>query len=416
MRVLFLNAYFEPEVAASLYLCSNLCEDLVARGHEVELHTPIPTRGVSEEVRRSYSRRRTQRLLAGNLTVHRFYLPREPRNTLLRALRYLWLELVLLGIGVRSRYDVLFLYSTPPTQGVLGAILRRMKGRPVIYNVQDIFPDSLAQTDLAAPNSPFYRLGSVLASFCYRHVDELVVISEDFRANLLAKRVPPEKITVVRNWVDEAEVHPVDRAENALFDRYGLDRDAFYISYCGNIGLTQNFELLVEVAKDLADHPSIQFLIIGDGAYRPELLRRVRGAGLTNITVIPFQPYEDIALVFSAGDVGLVVSKPNVGQNSLPSKTWSIMCAARPVLASFDRDSELSRLIEEEHCGLAVAADDRAGLAEAILRLYRDLDAAREFGHRGRGYIMANLTRQVGTGRIIERAEALVEAEPGRVQ
>ena len=161
----------------------------------------------------------------------------------------------------------------------------------------------------------------------------------------MAKGVPEDKIVVVYNWVDQNAVVDVPRDENSLFDKYALDRSKYYVTYSGNIGLTQNMDMLLEVAQELeSEVPDIHFVLIGEGAYKKQAETIVNEKKIGNVTFLPFQPYEDISLVFSLGNAGLVISKPGVGANSVPSKTWSIMSASRPVLANFD-ENELKDIL-----------------------------------------------------------------------
>jgi glycosyltransferase involved in cell wall biosynthesis len=125
--------------------------------------------------------------------------------------------------------------------------------------------------------------------------------------------------------------------------------------------------------------------------------------------MLPFQPYKDISQVFSLGDASLVISKPGVGANSVPSKTWSIMSASRPVLANFD-ENELKDIITRNNCGIFTKAGDKEAFKESILALYRDRELAREMGRNGRKFVMENLTREHGTARYVEIIKSAVSA------
>lgn len=402
MRVLFLKAYYKPEIVASQHLFDDLCIDLINQGFEIELYAPIPTRGISNEVRSEYKKkRRNESKFDDHLIINRLLIPIERKNPILRAIRYIWMNIVFVYCAIKSEADLIFLYSTPPTQGAMGALLRKIKKTPVIYNLQDIFPDSLVNTGLTDEGSLLYKIGRMVENFTYKNVDKIIAISEDFKKNIMAKGVPERKIEIVPNWIDENEVIPIDRENNILFNRLNLPEDKFYVSYCGNIGLTQNIDMLVEVAKALESNTNIMFLIIGDGAYKPELEKQIKDKKLKNMILLPFQPYEDIAHVFSIGDVGLVISKANVAQNSVPSKTWSIMSAGRPVLASFDTGSELHRIIESSQCGVCVESDNKDLLRNAILWLYENDEERIQMGENGREFILNNLTRKAGTSKII---------------
>jgi len=218
---------------------------------------------------------------------------------------------------------------------------------------------------------------------------------------LLDKGVPESKIEVVYNWVDQNAVVDIPRSENILFDRYGLDRSKFYITYNGNIGLTQNMDMLLEVAKALESNEDIQFVLVGNGAYLEDVKRIIAERNVQNVTLLPFQPYEEISHVFSLGDVSLVISKPGVGANSVPSKTWSIMSASRPVLANFD-ENELKSIIEKNDCGIFTKAGDMVAFTDAILKLYNDRELCREMGKNGRKFVMENLTKEVGTQKYVD--------------
>lgn len=229
----------------------------------------------------------------------------------------------------------------------------------------------------------------------------------------MAKGVSEDKIVVIYNWVDQDAVVDVPRENNSLFDKYNLDRNKFYITYSGNIGHTQNMDMLLKVAKELeSEVPDISFVLVGEGAYKVVAERVVKDERIGNVTFLPFQPYEDISLVFSLGDVGLVISKPGVGANSVPSKTWSIMSASRPVLASFD-ENELKDILEgtitstglknsQGPCGMFTKAGDKDAFKQSILTLYNNRELCREYGKNGRQFVMDNLTREVGTSKYVE--------------
>ena len=160
----------------------------------------------------------------------------------------------------------------------------------MFYNLQDIFPDSLVGTGLAKKGGFLWKIGRVIENFTYRNADKIIVISEDFKRNIMAKGVPEDKIVVVYNWVDEEAVKHVPREENALFERYGLDKNKFYITYSGNIGLTQNMDMLLDVAKELESETEIQFVLIGEGAYKNRVKEIIAERNIINVTLLPFQP------------------------------------------------------------------------------------------------------------------------------
>jgi glycosyltransferase involved in cell wall biosynthesis len=402
MKILFLPSYFLPEDVGYLY--DNRNQAFADRGFEMVVYTPTPTRGVSKEVCEEYKHRRTGKMYDGKMTVHRFGLMREGKNSLGRAFRYTLgcIKQFYYGVFARDarRCDVMFIASTPPIQGAMAALVKKVRHIPLIYNLQDIFPDSLVGTGMTHKGSLLWKIGRKIEDFTYRNADKIIVISEDFKRNIMAKGVPEEKIEVVYNWVDEKAVINVPREQNRLFDKYGLDRSKFYVSYCGNIGLTQNMDLLIDVAKELANRPDIQFVLVGEGVDKERVVERIENESIKNITLLPFQPYADIAQVFSLGDVGLVISKPGVGENSVPHKMWSILSAERPVVANFD-ENEIKTIIENNHCGIFTKAGDKQAFVDAILHLYNNREASAQMGKNGRRFILQNLTREIGTSKYV---------------
>jgi len=127
----------------------------------------------------------------------------------------------------------------------------------------------------------------------------------------------------------------------------------------------------------------------------------IRKNSSTNITLLPFQPYEDISHVFSLGNVSLIISKPETGLNSLPSKTWNILSAERPVLANFD-ENELKEIIEKNHSGIFTKAGDKESFKDAIIYLYNHPEKCVEMGRNGRNFILKNLTRSIATQKYVD--------------
>lgn len=409
MKLLLLTPYFNPEQMASTHLDNNRYEAFAEAGIKMELYTPMPTRGISEAVRAEYKNRKREESYHDMMSVYRFSMHGERKNPILRALRYIFCSIKQFYYGTKAKdIDLIYLVSTPPIQGFLGGILKKIKKVPFVYNLQDIFPDSLVGTGLARKKGLIWQVGRVIEDFTYKHADKIIVISEDFKRNIMAKGVPEEKIVVIYNWVDQNAVKNIDRKDNKLFDKYYLDRNKFYITYSGNIGLTQNMNLLLDVAKGLEDIEKIHFVLIGEGAYKEQVKEIITRNNIKNVTLLPFQPYEDISHVFSLGDVGIIISKPGVGENSVPSKTWSIMSVSRPVLANFD-ENEIKTILSENECGVFTKAGDKQAFTDAILELYRNRELCRKYGENGRKFVMENLTREIGTQKYIDVIKSVLK-------
>lgn len=399
MRILLLPDYFSPEIFASSYLFENRNEAFANEGFDMIVYTPSPTRGVNRNV----SYQKVEFLYKNHLELHRFDMVGESKNTMQRLVRYFLCSVSQFFKALFTRkFDIVLLGSTPPFQGAIGAALKIIRNKRFVYGIQDIFPDSLVSTGITKKGSLIWKIGRIIENFTYKYADKIIVISEDFKKNIMAKGVPEDKIVVVYNWVDQNAVIDIPRDKNKLFDKYQLDRSKFYIEYSGNIGLTQNMDMLLEVMKELkTTHPDIGLVLVGEGAYKAQVEEIVKRDNLINVTMIPFQPYEDISYVFSLGDAGLVISKPGVGANSVPSKTWSIMSASRPVLANFD-ENELKNILAGNECGIFTKAGDKEAFKKSIIKLYENRELCKKYGTNGRQFVMDNLTREVGTQKYVD--------------
>ena len=408
-NILLLPAYFAPENVASNHLDDNRNEAFVNANFSIIVYTPMPTRGVDDDLRRKYLKNKIEMMYNGKMVVHRFSLFKEGKNPINRAFRYALCCFKQIYFSIfEKNIHVIYVASTPPIQGAMAALIKKIKRVPLVYNLQDIFPDSLVGTGLAKKGGFIWKIGRFIENFTYRNADKIIVISEDFKRNIMAKGVPESKIEVIYNWVDHNTVISVKREDNILFDRYNLDRDKFYVTYCGNIGLTQNMDMLLDVAKEMSAEQDIHFVLVGEGAYKKEVENIIRQRDIRNVTLLPFQPYKEISHVFSLGDVGLIISKPSVGENSVPSKTWSIMSAERPVIANFD-ENELKTIIENNNCGLFTKAGDKTAFKAAILNLYKNTELKEKMGKNGRQFILDNLTKEIGTSKYVEVVKSLLK-------
>ena len=224
MKILLLPSYFFPEKAASSYITENRCSAFAEAGFDMIVFTPCPTRGINDWDRKLYQRQlKHETAFQGHMEINRFPLFKEGKNPFMRALRYLIACIKQYQYGCRNKNaDVLFVASTPPIQGAMAAMVKKKTGIPIVYNLQDIFPDSLLGTGLAKKGGLLWKIGRRIEDFTYRNADKIIVISEDFKRNIMAKGVPEDKIEVIYNWVDENAVVHIEKEDNPLFEELGI--------------------------------------------------------------------------------------------------------------------------------------------------------------------------------------------------
>lgn len=407
MKVLQLTGYFLPEKAASIYLVENRLEAFAKEGFDMVIHASRPTRGLSDEEYAEYKNRKEEMMYDGKLRVHRFPMYREGKNPVLRAMRYSFNWIIQLWYGLTEKnVDCVYLESTPPIQGLLGSLLKIFRKIPFVYCLQDIFPDSLAGTSLAKKGGLLWKIGRVIEDFTYKHADKIIVISEDFKKNLIAKGVPENKIEVVYNWVDENAVVPIAKENNPLFDEFGISRDKFHVVYAGNLGNAQNIDVIIDAANVLKEENNVEFLIFGTGGLKDQFVVKVNGLKLDNVKFFPLQPMERVSQVYGLGDVCVVSCKPGLGGAAMPSKMLSIMSAGRAVVASFDK-GELTYILENHKCGMYAPAGDADAFAGLIKHLAQNREECKTMGDNARKLILQKFTKAYGTSRYVEIIKSL---------
>ena len=391
MRIQIVCPHFEPDVAPTGVVISEIVRGLVSRGHEVYVVTSLPWYA-AHAVDEAWKGRiiRKERTAWGSITrVYPF--PTNKRNILARALGYGGFSALagLCSLLERRRPEVVMAMSPPLTLGLAAWLTSRLRRAPFVFNVQDVFPDVAVEVG-AISNQGVIRLLEGLERFVYRRADAVTVLSEDLRSNVESKIVraettdrAAETVRVIPNFVDTEQIRPQAR-ENSYRSEFGLGTRTV-VMYAGNLGFSQPLELMVEAARELAHRDDVVFVINGDGSRRQEL--ESLASGLDNVVFADFQPVERLAEVLAAGDVHVIALRRGLARASVPSKLYSILAAGRAVLASLDSGTEVATVVSSQRAGIAVAPQDQAAFTAAVLELVDNSDLA-AMGSAGRQFVL----------------------------
>lgn len=405
MRVLKLTAYYPPEKIPSANMEKEIEKVFVNNNIGLTVLTPYPSRGCNREVRAKY--KKTESLYNNQILIKRFPLMNEPRNSVLRMGRYLAGNVIQYFYAIKEKnVDVIFAGTTPPTQVVLARKVAKKLHKPYVLRVQDIFPDSLVTSGISSKNSFIYRLGIKIVKKAYRDASEIMVIGDEMMKNLIEKGVDKNKISVVRNWINPNEIKPIDKENNRLFKEFGLTKEKFYVVYAGNIGKVQNIITLVEVANILKKYTDIHFLVFGEGVEKENVTKYADALNLKNISFFPLQAKEKISEVYSLGDISVILCQKGAGESAVPSKTWSIMSTGTPIVASFDKDSELCDLISKIGCGICVEPENPKQLSECIIYIYNNKQVLENMKKQGRDYVKKYIASDVCMEKYIKVIES----------
>jgi colanic acid biosynthesis glycosyl transferase WcaI len=413
MRVLVLSLYYDPDVCQSNGpIIRAICDDLAAAGHQVTVLTSFPHYN-RNEIWPEYRGRFFERGKVGQVDVIRSYIHVSRKRTApARALNYLSFNISSTIAGLKAgRHDVIFAMSPPLTIGLTAWLLGAIYGIPYCYNLQDIWPDVAVKLGMLR-GARTIRFFEAMEKFIYRHASQIFAVSAEFRDNLLRKGVDEMCVEVIPNFVDIARIAPMGR-DNAFATKHDLV-GRFVALYAGNVGLSQGLEVILDAAQALRAESDILFLIVGAGGRRDALIADATARGLDNVRFLPLQPEEDVPLLYASSDVCLIPLKRGIAENSVPSKTYSIMAAARPFIASVDEGSNVWKLTRAADCGLCVPPEDSEALASAIIRLRTDPETRRRMGRSGRAYVESHFARSAVTARYRVALEAVVSTAKRR--
>ena len=407
LKVLVISQYFWPED----FRVNDLATELAARGHDVTVLTGQPTYP-SRALFPGYGTFTPCSQRLGEVRVKRVPLLSRGRGQGWRlALNFLSFALSasLLGpLRVRGRPDVIFVFEPSPiTVGIPAVVLKRLRRAPIVFWVQDLWPESLSATG-AVRSRLLLGLVRGLVRRLYRHSDRILVESKGFIPSVTAQGADAAKLAYLPNWA-EASYRQV-RLEPDAPQRREVP-EGFVVMFAGNLGTAQSLPTVLAAAERLRGHPEIRWVLLGDGRQRGPVAAEVARRGLGDaVHLLGRRPVSDMPGFFSLADVLLVTLRRDPAYRlTIPSKLQSYLACGRPVVGALD--GEGASVIHESGAGLAVPAEDDAALAAAVLRLYRMPEAERAaMGQRGRAYFLKHFER----GRLLDQLErwmlATVEA------
>ena len=383
LRIAVLCPHFAPDTAPTGDVITRIVTELAALGHELHVVTALPwyrEHSIEEGWRGKMLRRELTEW--GSITRVNPFPGGDKRNLVRRALGFAGFSALAGVASLRGgRVDAVIAMSPPLTMGLTGWGTHLVRRGPLVFNIQDVFPDAAVETG-AITNRHIIAAARWLERVSYHRAAAITVLSDDLRDNVTAKVKPShrDRVHVIPNFVDTEFIQPADRM-TALRRELGIG-DEPVVLYAGNVGFSQSLEMVVDAARDF---PQATFLINGDGAARTTL--EARAAGTTNVRFSGYQPRDRVPEVLATGDIHLVPLKAGLGRVSVPSKTYSILAAGRPVLAAIDAGTEVPRMLSASNAGVAVAPDDPNAFKEALAALLADRAAASAMGAAGRAWV-----------------------------
>lgn len=379
-KVIFVNRYAHPDISATSQMLSDLAFALAESGMEIHI---VTSRLRYDDAAATLPPREQ----IGNLTIHRVWTSRFGRASLLGRLSdyfTFYLTAPLKASRLARRGDVIVAKTDPPLISIPLAIVSRLRGAHLVNWLQDVFPEVATALGMRLGGGFAVRLLTGLRNRSLRSAAVNVALGTRM-AEHLRPQVPNARLEIISNWSPTADIAPLTRAANPLARHWHFG-DRFVIGYSGNLGRAHELGVLLEAAERLRHRPNIVFLIIGEGNQKEALQAETLRRGLANVLFKPYQPKEQLKYSLTLPDVHLVSLKPALEGLIVPSKFYSSIAAARPVIFIGGDDGEIARALTAGDCGMTIAPADAAALAKAIERLCDNSAERMRLGANARAY------------------------------
>lgn len=285
--------------------------------------------------------------------------------------------------------DRVLVCTAPPSLPVTTTLATLIKGANLTLLVQDSYPEILIAVGAVKRESAFVSFVNLVNRWVYKYAANIIVMGRDMN-ELFARKTAGLDVPIITipNWADLESIHPTPRESNPLLDELGI-ADKFVFMYAGNIGHPTDVESIIAAAEKLRDRTEFHFVFIGAGVKKKWLDETVEKKKLDNVTILDYRPRAEQNVFLNACDVGLVALIKGMWGTAMPSRTYNIMAAGKPVLALTEEESELARVIEEDGIGIFVEPGDADALAAAILDLYGSREELDKMGKRARDAAIA---------------------------
>jgi colanic acid biosynthesis glycosyl transferase WcaI len=373
VHILLLNEYFPPDTSATAKCAAQVAEALSVN-HRVTVLAGRPSYDPAELHPRYFFRREVR----GNLAIERVGSTAYPRFQMRRRVsNYLTYLSLAIPRALSIPSDVVLAMTDPPIEGIAGALVARLSGRPFVYNIRDLYPDMAVGGAIVRPGS-FTARWEAMHRWALRRAARVIVLGEDMRDRIVAKGIDPARVVVSRDGIVIPETVP--SPENSVAREIRGDF-RFVLVHAGNVGFYGAWQTLISAVRMLEEE-GVGLVFIGEGAMKAQVEAIAEGSSA--IRFLPFFPPSEVPLVLSSGEMHVVTVKRGLEGVVVPSKLYPTLAAGRPVLGVAPEESDVVRIIRPTGCGVAADPDDPTSVAEAIRSVLHDSEKLQTMGRRAR--------------------------------
>lgn len=362
MRLKLISEFFYPYQTSTQKILTELAEDLVEQGLDVSVLT---TKNAYREEKQTLKKYEVYK----GIKIKRIAASSFSRDSFIgRILNYLTFTTgILFNLLFKNDYDKILFVSNPPLVPFIGYLVNKLKRKPYVYLVHDVYPDVAIKLGVIKTQSLIAKIMNFMNNKIYQNAEKIIVLGEDMKKVIVKKGIIPDKIVIITNWADSTKNYPVNVSDE-FYKKYQLN-NKFNILYTGNISKVHAIDSVLELARRLKGYPDIQFMIVGDGNRKQYIEEVKKKESLDNISLANYMFGEEYNTLLNCANIFITTLQDGIEGLGVPSKTYTYMSVYKPLLAVMSETSEIGKMVNQYQLGAQYNSGSEEEMANYILNL-----------------------------------------------
>lgn len=362
MKLKLISEFFYPYQTSTQKILTELAEDLVEQGLDVSVLT---TKNAYREEKQTLKKYEVYK----GIKIKRIAASSFSRDSFIgRILNYLTFTTgILFNLLFKNDYDKILFVSNPPLVPFIGYLVNKLRRKPYVYLVHDVYPDVAIKLGVIKPQSLIAKIMNFMNNKIYQNAEKIIVLGEDMKKVIVKKGISPDKIVIITNWADSTKNYPVNVSDE-FYKKYQLN-NKFNVLYTGNISKVHAIDSVLELARRLKGHSDIQFMIIGDGNRKQYIEEVKRSENLDNILLANYMFGEEYNTLLNCANIFITTLQDGIEGLGVPSKTYTYMSVYKPLLAIMSETSEIGKMVNQYQLGAQYNSGSEEEMANYILNL-----------------------------------------------
>lgn len=365
MKLVLVSEFFYPYKTSTQKILTELAEDFVEYGLEVDVLT---TKNAYREEKQELKKYEVYK----GINIKRIFSTEGNRDSKVgRLLNYItFTSSVFFNLLFKKDYDKILFVSNPPLVPYIGYLIKKIRKKDYVYLVHDIYPDVAEKLGVIQKGSFISKVMNYMNSKIYKNAQKIIALGKDMKQVIVNKGISPDKIEIVTNWAD-SKVNFEKEVSREFYEKYNL-ADKFNILYTGNISRVHAIDTIIDVARKLNDSKEIQFTFVGDGNRKEYIYELKEKEGLDNIQLGNYMFGEEYNNLLNCADLFISTLQEGIEGLGVPSKTYTYMSVAKPLIAIMSKESEIGSMVSQFNLGKQFDGNQVNEISEFILELKND--------------------------------------------